>query len=382
MRNVTLILDDGTRFRGQSFGYEKPVAGEVVFNTAMTGYPESLTDPSYAGQLMTLTYPLVGNYGVPPFTIEGNGLATFMESEKIHAEAIIVSDYSENYSHWNAVESLADWLKREHVPGITGIDTRELTKVLREHGVMMGRIVFDDAMDNGEWRMDNYGEVNYVDRVSCKDIIVYAGGESKTFPVSTPMEELNSQLSIFHSQLKKVVLVDCGVKTNILRCLLKRGVEVIRVPWDYDFNGLQFDGLFISNGPGDPDTCDAAVQNIRRAMQNEKLPIFGICMGNQLLSKAGGAKIYKLKYGHRSHNQPVRMVGTNRCFITSQNHGYAVDNNTLGADWEPLFVNMNDGSNEGIRHKRNPWFSAQFHPEAASGPTDTEFLFDEFVKLL
>ena len=382
MRNVTLILDDGTRFRGQSFGYEKSVAGEVVFNTAMTGYPESLTDPSYAGQLMTLTYPLVGNYGVPPFTIEGNGLATFMESEKIHAEAIIVSDYSENYSHWNAVESLADWLKREHVPGITGIDTRELTKVLREHGVMMGRIVFDDAMDNGEWKMDNYGEVNYVDRVSCKDIIVYAAGESKTFPVSTPKEELNSQLSIFHSQLKKVVLVDCGVKTNILRCLLRRGVEIIRVPWDYDFNQLSFDGLFISNGPGDPDTCNAAVQNIRKAMQNERLPIFGICMGNQLLSKAGGARIYKLKYGHRSHNQPVRMVGTDRCFITSQNHGYAVDNNTLGADWEPLFVNMNDGSNEGIRHKRNPWFSAQFHPEAASGPTDTEFLFDEFVNLL
>ena len=382
MRNVTLILDDGTRFSGQSFGYEKPVAGEVVFNTAMTGYPESLTDPSYAGQLMTLTYPLVGNYGVPPFSIEGNGLPTFMESGRIHAEAIIVSDYSENYSHWNAVESLADWLKREHVPGITGIDTRELTKVLREHGVMMGRIVFDDAMDNGEWKMDNYGEVNYVDRVSCKDIIVYAAGESKTFPVSTPKEELNSQLSTLNSPLKKVVLVDCGVKTNILRCLLRRGVEVIRVPWDYDFNGLQFDGLFISNGPGDPDTCDAAVQNIRRAMANEKLPIFGICMGNQLLSKAGGARIYKLKYGHRSHNQPVRMVGTDRCFITSQNHGYAVDNNTLGADWEPLFVNMNDGSNEGIRHKRNPWFSAQFHPEAASGPTDTEFLFDEFVKLL
>ena len=383
MRNVTLILDDGTRFRGQSFGYEKPVAGEVVFNTAMTGYPESLTDPSYAGQLMTLTYPLVGNYGVPPFSIEANGLPTFMESGRIHAEAIIVSDYSENYSHWNAVESLADWLKREHVPGITGIDTRELTKVLREHGVMMGRIVFDD---NEELRMKNeelgcaaaqyddssfgggadilhssfnYGEVNYVDRVSCKEVIRYNEGAGK-----------------------KVVLVDCGVKTNILRCLLRRGVEVIRVPWDYDFNGLEFDGLFISNGPGDPDTCDAAVQNIRRAMQNEKLPIFGICMGNQLLSKAGGATIYKLKYGHRSHNQPVRMVGTDRCFITSQNHGYAVDNNTLGADWEPLFINMNDGSNEGIRHKRNPWFSAQFHPEAASGPTDTEFLFDEFVNLL
>ena len=386
MRNVTLILDDGSRFHGKSFGYEKPVAGEVVFNTAMTGYPESLTDPSYAGQLMTLTYPLVGNYGVPPFTIETNGLATFMESERIHAEAIIVSDYSEDFSHWNAVESLADWLKREQVPGITGIDTRELTKVLREHGVMMGRIVFDDVeneIDNSQLTIDNYEDVNYVDRVSCKEIIVYTGKESPLhFPITTPTAQLNCQLSTVNCQLKRVVLLDCGVKSNILRCLLKRDVEVIRVPWDYDYNELEFDGLFISNGPGDPDTCDAAVQNIRRAMKNEKLPIFGICMGNQLLGKAGGAKIYKLKYGHRSHNQPVRMVGTERCFITSQNHGYAVDNNTLTEDWEPLFINMNDGSNEGIRHKRNPWFSAQFHPEAASGPTDTEFLFDEFVKLL
>ena len=386
MRNVTLILNDGSRFHGKSFGYEKPVAGEVVFNTVMTGYPESLTDPSYAGQLMTLTYPLVGNYGVPPFTIEPNGLATFMESEKIHAEAIIVSDYSEEYSHWNAVESLADWLKREQVPGITGIDTRELTKVLREHGVMMGRIVFDNGqweIDNGKLTMDNYAAVNYVDRVSCKETISYLpDGTSRSFPLTTPIAQLNCQLPTFNFQLKKVVLVDCGVKTNIIRCLLKRDVEVIRVPWDYDFNELEFDGLFISNGPGDPDTCDAAVQNIRKAMQNTKLPIFGICMGNQLLSKAGGARIYKLKYGHRSHNQPVRMVGTERCFITSQNHGYAVDNNTLGADWEPLFINMNDGSNEGIRHKTNPWFSAQFHPEAASGPTDTEFLFDEFVNLL
>ena len=386
MRNVTLILDDGSRFHGKSFGYEKPVAGEVVFNTAMTGYPESLTDPSYAGQLMTLTYPLVGNYGVPPFTVEPNGLATFMESERIHAEAIIVSDYSEDFSHWNAVESLADWLKREQVPGITGIDTRELTKVLREHGVMMGRIVFDDVeneIDNSQLTIDNYEDVNYVDRVSCKEIIVYTGKESPLhFPITTPTAQLNCQLSTVNCQLKRVVLLDCGVKSNILRCLLKRDVEVIRVPWDYDYNELEFDGLFISNGPGDPDTCDAAVQNIRRAMKNEKLPIFGICMGNQLLSKAGGAKIYKLKYGHRSHNQPVRMVGTERCFITSQNHGYAVDNTTLTEDWEPLFIYMNDGANEGIRHKRNPWFSAQFHPEAASGPTDTEFLFDEFVKLL
>lgn len=378
MRNVTLILDDGSRFHGKSFGYEKPVAGEVVFNTAMTGYPESLTDPSYAGQLMTLTYPLVGNYGVPPFTIEANGLATLMESERIHAEAIIVSDYSENYSHWNAVESLDEWLKREEVPGITGIDTRELTKVLREHGVMMGRIVFDG--EDESVKTESYSDINYVDRVSCKEVIVYSDKSVSSYSIDADKASINADLAV--SQKKKVVLVDCGVKSNIIRCLLKRGVEVVRVPWDYDYNGLQFDGLFISNGPGDPDTCDAAVQNIRKAMQNEKLPIFGICMGNQLLSKAGGAKIYKLKYGHRSHNQPVRMAGTERCFITSQNHGYAVDNNTLTEAWEPLFINMNDGSNEGIKHKHNPWFSAQFHPEAASGPTDTEFLFDEFVKLL
>ena len=382
MRNVTLILDDGSRFSGQSFGYEKPVAGEVVFNTAMTGYPESLTDPSYAGQLMTLTYPLVGNYGVPPFSMESNGLPTYMESDRIYAEAIIVSDYSESYSHWNARESLADWLKREQIPGITGIDTRQLTKVLREHGVMMGRIVFDDAEGEEQPRQDNYGDINYVDRVSCKDIRIYAGDRSLTLPVSSSAEEVDEAAGQLDASAKRVLLLDCGVKSNILRCLVRRGVEVIRVPWDYDFLSIRFDGLFISNGPGDPDMCDPAVPHIRQAMQNEQLPIFGICMGNQLLSKAGGAKIYKLKYGHRSHNQPVRMVGTNRCFITSQNHGYAVDNNTLTADWEPLFINMNDGSNEGIRHKRNPWFSAQFHPEACSGPTDTEFLFDDFVKLL
>ena len=357
-KTATLILDDGTVFRGLSFGCEKEVTGEVVFNTAMTGYPESLTDPSYAGQLMVLTYPLVGNYGVPPRTFGPDGIATFMESEKIHAEAIIVSDYSHEYSHWNAVGSLGSWLKEEGVPGIYGIDTRALTKKLREYGVMMGKIVIGDAKtdltDFGQ-----YGNVNYVDKVSCKEVITYGEGEGK----------------------KRVVLVDCGVKHNIIRSLLKRNVTVIRVPWNYDFNTLEYDGLFISNGPGDPDTCDAAVQNIRKALAGDK-PICGICMGNQLLAKAGGASIYKLKYGHRSHNQPVRMVGTEKCFITSQNHGYAVDNTTLGADWEPLFINMNDGTNEGIKHKTKPFFSSQFHPEACSGPTDTEFMFAKFVELL
>lgn len=358
MRSVTLVLSDGTKFHGKSFGYEKPVAGEVVFNTAMMGYPESLTDPSYAGQLMTLTFPLVGNYGVPLFTVEGNGIATFMESDRIHASAIIVSDYSEKFSHWNAKESLADWLKREEVPGICGIDTRQLTKVLREHGVMMGKIIFDDESTNIPEA--EYEGVNYVAKVSCKEVTHYNRGAGK-----------------------KVVLVDCGVKHNILRCLIDRGVELIRVPWNYDFNNMEFDGLFLANGPGDPDTCVEAVKNIQKFLTNPKVrPCMGICMGNQLLSKAAGASIYKLKYGHRSHNQPVRMVGSNQCFITSQNHGYAVDSTTLPPDWEPLFVNMNDGSNEGVKHKTNPWFSAQFHPEACSGPLDTEFLFDKFIELL
>lgn len=352
-KKASLILDDGTVFVGKSFGYEKPVAGEVVFNTAMMGYPESLTDPSYSGQILVTTYPLIGNYGVPRQE-EENGLSRFYESEKIHVEALVVSDYSFEYSHWNADKSLADWLKEEKVAGIYGIDTRELTKRLREHGSMKGKIVIEGG-DDIEFVDPNLS--NLVAKVSCKEVIRYGNGE------------------------KKVVLVDCGVKHNIIRCLLKRNVTVIRVPWDYDFNTLDYDGLFISNGPGDPDMCGITVEHIRQAMNGTK-PIFGICMGNQLLSKAGGARTYKLKYGHRSHNQPVRQVGTDRCFITSQNHGFAVDNSTLGADWEPLFINMNDGTNEGIRHKSKPYFSAQFHPEAASGPTDTEFLFDEFVKLL
>ena len=357
MRNVTLVLQDGTKFHGKSFGYDAPVAGEVVFNTAMMGYPESLTDPSYAGQLVTLTFPLVGNYGVPPFTFTADGLPTFMESDHIHASAVIVSDYSEQYSHWNAHESLADWLKREHVPGITGIDTRELTKVLREHGVMMGQIIFDDEPDNIP--QAQYEGVNFVDRVSCKDIIKYNEGAGK-----------------------RVVLVDCGVKANIIRNLIERGLEVVRVPWNYDYTGMEFDGLFLGNGPGDPDLCQEAVDILRQQMNESRKPICGICMGNQLMAKAGGANIYKLKYGHRSHNQPVRMVGTDKCYVTSQNHGYAVDASTLDKDWSELFVNMNDGSNEGVRHNTNPWFTSQFHPEACSGPVDTLFMFDLFVEKL
>ncbi len=414
MSKAILRLSDGSTFVGESFGYEGSVSGEVVFNTAMSGYPESLTDPSYAGQLMVLTYPLVGNYGVPPFTIEANGLATFMESDRIYASAIIVSEYSGEYSHWNAKESLAEWLQREHVAGITGIDTRALTKRLRENGVMIGTISIEGQPDAPKAL---YEGVNFVDKVSTKEIIHYSPTPKTTENTETPRTTKTTKIETTETTettkaettettkaettkttknteipepTPKVLLVDCGVKHNILRCLLRRGVEVIRVPWNYDFNTLEFDALFLSNGPGDPDTCMEAVEHIRQFMAEEEAkhdptkvrPLMGICMGNQLLGKAAGATIYKLKYGHRSHNQPVREVGTERCFITSQNHGYAVDTTTLGSDWEPLFVNMNDGSNEGIRHKHYPWYSAQFHPEACSGPTDTEFLFDQFVALL
>lgn len=353
-RKATLILDDGSRFEGYSFGCERAVAGEVVFNTAMTGYVESLTDPSYRGQIMVMTYPLVGNYGVPPKAVEPNGVSCFMESDRIHMEGIVVSDYSHSYSHWNAVESLGDWLKREQVFGLTGIDTRALAKHLREHGSMKGKIILEGGEDIDF--ADPY-TVNQVAEASCREVITYGSGS------------------------KKVVLVDCGVKDNIIRSLLRDDITLFRVPWDYDFHQIAYDGLFISNGPGDPNMCGVTVEHIRRAVAGDK-PICGICMGNQLLSKAAGASIFKLKYGHRSHNQPVREVGTNKCYITSQNHGFAVDPASLRSDWEELYINLNDGTNEGIRHKSKPFFSAQFHPEACGGPVDTMFVFDEFLKNL
>ena len=342
-------------FKGYSFGYAGSCDGEVVFSTSMVGYPESLTDPSYSGQILCMTYPLIGNYGVPADGDDQYGISRNFESDRIHVRGLVISDYSFCYSHWKATRSLDEWLKSQKIPGIYGIDTRELTKVLREHGSMLGIIVPDGV--EKDFPIEDPNLVNQVALVSCKEVIRYGSGE------------------------KKVVLVDCGVKNNILRCFIRRGVELIRVPWDYDFTGMDYDGLFISNGPGNPALCTATVGHIRKALEGDR-PIFGICMGNQLLSVAGGASTYKLKYGHRSHNQPVRMAGTNKCFVTSQNHGFAVDNSTLGPDWEPLFINMNDGTNEGIRHKTKPFFSAQFHPEATSGPTDTEFLFDEFIAKL
>ena len=347
-----LVLSDGTTFHGKSFGYESSVSGEIVFNTAMTGYPENLTDPSYKGQILVATYPLIGNYGVPQFTRENNMLRHF-ESENIQVSGLVISDYSFEYSHWNASQSLSEWLKQNKVPGIYDIDTRALTKIIRERGAMLGKIIINE--DPVELHDPN--EENLVDQVSIKEPVKYGNGKYK------------------------IVLVDLGIKNNIIRCLINRDTTVLRVPWDYNFLEEDYDGLFLSNGPGDPKKADTAIENVRIAMQQDK-PIMGICLGTQLMALADGADTFKLKYGHRSHNQPVIKSGTDKCYITSQNHGYAINRDTINDNWDMYFTNLNDQTCEGLIHKERQIFSVQFHPEASSGPVDTEFLFDDFIEMI
>jgi carbamoyl-phosphate synthase small subunit len=351
-KKAQIILEDGTELQGISFAYEKSVSGEIVFNTAMTGYPESLTDPSYKGQILVLTYPIIGNYGVPDSTKADNMYKHF-ESYALHISGLIICDYTEEYSHWNANKSLGDWLKEYKVPGIYGIDTRQLTKILREHGTMLGKIIFNNE------KIDFYdpNKENLVEQVSIKEKKIFGNGKYK------------------------ILLIDCGVKYNIIRNLIKRDTTVILVPWDWDVSKEEFDGLFISNGPGDPKMCVKTINSIKKVYEKE-IPVYGICLGNQLMALAAGADSYKLKYGHRSHNQPVILTGSNQAYITSQNHGFAIDNKTLPDDWIPLFINLNDNTNEGMKHKSKPFFSTQFHPEASSGPKDTEFLFDQFIDMV
>ena len=342
---MKLILKDGTVFEGESFGAKTNIVGEVVFNTGMTGYVESLSDPSYAGQIVVLTYPLVGNYGVPD--------KKTWESGKMQIAGLVVSEYSENYSHHEAKQSLSEWLKASGVPAITGVDTRALTKKLREHGVMLGAL--GDNPAKGEARFTDPNEDNLVAKVSPKKKRVYGNG-----PI-------------------RIVLVDCGAKENIVRSLVRKETTVIRVPWDYDFTKEKYRALALSNGPGDPTQCAITIEHIRKAMVQKK-PVVGVCLGNQLLALAAGARTYKLKYGHRGQNQPCIDSETGRCYITSQNHGFAVDAKSLPSDWKEWFTNANDGSNEGIAHKSMPWRSVQFHPEATPGPTDTAWIFDRFIE--
>lgn len=364
---LKLLLKDGTEWVGESFGFLPKgdawaADGEVVFNTGMAGYPESLTDPSYRGQILVLTYPLVGNYGVPSEAAE-KGLSRLLESEKIHIRGLIVSQYSEAYSHWDAKSSLAGFLKKHKIPAMQGVDTRALTQKLREHGVMLGKIVPPNTRYGKSMVFSDPNAQNLVAEVSCGLKTVYRPrGKSRA----------------------TVAAYDCGIKHNIIRSFLDRGITVIRLPWDYDIRKLKggFDALFVSNGPGDPKMAAATIENLRYVMNETSKPIFGICLGNQLLALAAGADTYKLSYGHRSVNQPCTDEKTGRCIITSQNHGFAIKEKTLPKGWEVWFKNANDGTVEGIRNRTRPWRAVQFHPEAAPGPEDAAYLFDEFIASL
>ena len=354
-----LEFQDGMTLPGYSFGAPLSMSGEIVFSTAMVGYPEAFTDPSYKGQILNMTYPMIGNYGVPaPNALDVHGLHTHLESNQIQIAGLIVQDYSSHYSHWNAKHSLSEWLVQEGVPGIGGIDTRMITKKIRAEGSMLGRIVMEK--ENKVPIFVNPNMTHLVDLVSTKKVQVFGQGNAV-----------------------KILAVDCGMKENIIRQLVERDAEVKVVPWNHNLLGEEYDGLFISNGPGDPALCSSTVDQLKTIMETKDVdkikPIFGICLGNQLLGRAAGAETYKLPFGNRGQNVPVTNLKTGKSYITAQNHGYALNGKDLPEAWEELFVNINDSTNEGIIHKTRPYFSAQFHPEHAGGPTDTEFLFDVFL---
>ncbi|EDO15327.1 hypothetical protein Kpol_448p15 [Vanderwaltozyma polyspora DSM 70294] len=386
-RLISLELKDGTVLQGYSFGAEKPIAGELVFQTGMVGYPESITDPSYEGQILVITYPLVGNYGVPDRNLMDEfveNLPRYFESNRIHVSGLVISHYTEEYSHWLATSSLSKWLKDEGIPAVYGIDTRSLTKHLRNFGSMLGRLAFqnpnasyDEAtsanwhahFDIPEWSDPNV--INLVEKVSTK--------EPKLYTPPTDNKSVNIQRGP-DGKILRILAIDVGMKYNQIRCFIKRGVELKVVPWNYDFTNEEYDGLFISNGPGDPSVLTNVSSKLSAVIKSKKTPIFGICLGHQLLARASGASTMKLKFGNRGHNIPCTSTTSGRCYITSQNHGFAVDVDTLQDGWKALFTNANDGSNEGMYHTSLPYFSVQFHPESTPGPRDTEFLFDVFIQ--
>ena len=377
-KQAKLVLEDGSEFSGWSFGKARSQAGEVVFTTGMGGYPQTLTDPSFRGQILVSTYPLAGNYGVPaqPKTaepiVDEHGIPVHFESHNIQVAAFVVSDICDEPSHYEAAFSLSAWMEKNNVPGIFGIDTRALAIRLREHGVMQGKILVEGSRDV---TMNSGIVPNPVADVSPKEVSIIKNKSKKP--------------------IVRIALIDCGAKANIYRCLLSRNAEVIRIPWNNDLSDIEYDGVFISNGPGDPKNCSKTIATIRKAFAAKK-PIFGICLGNELMALAAGADTYKLPYGHRGPNQPCIEIkqgvhhtsanpatkegGSSRCYITSQNHGYAVRAETLPKNWEPWFINANDGTIEGIRSTRDPFSAVQFHPEGNPGPRDTEFLIDRFIE--
>jgi len=391
-----LILADGTSFQGQPFGFLGDSDGEVVFNTGMAGYVESLTDPSYRGQILTFTYPLIGNYGVPSAESNEWGFSENFESEAIHVRGVIVAQQSPDFNHFKAVSSLGNWMEHHKIPGITGIDTRALTKKLREHGVMLGRIVGDDAeckVNSEKLNIADPNLSNLVAEVSVKEVKTYEPNPKTQNPNPLPCPCLPAGR---RQAGKTVALFDCGIKNNILRSFLKRGVTVHRLPWDFDLDAsdLEYDAVFISNGPGDPKMCKETIAQVSKSIE-QGIPTFGICLGTQILALAVGGDTFKLKYGHRGVNQPcveipnpksqipnkskIQNSKAQHCIITSQNHGFAVDEKSLPSDWKIWFTNANDGTVEGIRHKSGKFFAVQFHPEATPGPEDANYLFDEFI---
>lgn len=366
-KKAVILLEDGTIIKGEGFGYPKEVVGEIVFNTGMVGYPETLTDPSYKGQILISTYPLVGNYGVPTSEKDKFGIPLNFESDKIQVSSYIISELCQKPNHWSSKKTLSDWFFEEKIPGVFGVDTRELTKKIRLKGAMMGIVkVFEDGEKIDKKKLlqklksENYSHLSQVKEVSVKKPIEYNSGCSP-----------------------KVVLIDCGLKYNIIRSLLKRKLDVIVVPYNYTSEKimkLNPSGVLISNGPGDPKDCKETIETTKELMKTD-VPIFGICQGIHIINLASGGNTYKMKFGHRGQNHPCVDTKTKKCYITSQNHGYAEDKKSL-KDFEATFVNGNDGTIEGIKHKTKNIFAVQFHPEATPGPTDTGFLFDDFAEMV
>jgi carbamoyl-phosphate synthase small subunit len=341
-----LVLQNGEVYEGVSPQWsQEETFGEVVFTTGMTGYVESLTDPSFAGQILVFTFPLIGNYGVPE--------KKWWESSKIHVRGAIFNEIAPFCDHYQAVKSLEAWLREENIPYMSGVDTRALTKSLRTQGSALGAI----TKGRNPLSFPDPNQTHLVASVSTKKVVKYGKGK------------------------KKIIAIDCGMKENILRCLLEFPLEIKRVPHDYDYSEEEFDGVFISNGPGDPIVCKETVTILQKVLKKKK-PIFGICLGAQLLALAIGAKTYKLLYGHRGQNQGCEDLDSGRCYLTSQNHGYAIDEKTLPKDWRATFRHLNDSSVEGIAHRSLPFFAVQFHPEASPGPVDTLWLFEKFYELL
>jgi carbamoyl-phosphate synthase small subunit len=368
-KKAYLELSNGVTLKGRAIGNDVVTSGEMVFNTGMLGYSESMTDSSYLGQILVFSFCLIGNYGIP-FPKDGNlFMSKGHESSSIKTQGIIVSDIYDGCHHHDGGIAIQDWMKSQDVPGIAGIDTRYLVQMIRESGNLWGRIVPEGAKVQNQEKFEflkNFKDDEYVDpskynlmpSVSTKEILHMGKGN------------------------KTVSVIDCGAKWNIIRMLMERGCKVNVLPWDTDFSKIECDGWVISNGPGDPKNTKDLVDRIRKDVLGSNKPILGICLGHQLLALASGAKTKRLNHGHRSHNQPVFSLPERKAYMSSQNHRYAVEKSSIQPDWQLWFENANDDSVEGLRHKTKPFISVQFHPEASSGPNDTSWIMDKFVKFV